>query len=288
MNNENYLRKIWVDYKAGIALGSLAFAMISVMIYGFSKIPYCQESSYSYDYCIEQNISFGGMVGIGIIFFVIAFIAIYLFLIFKNFDKVKSSITNMSEENERRLKFEEKFNEKRQIKELETIKKQEEEQQEKDSSYDTWVKKINDFEKKIKSKEYITITLNDYDYSLLYIWFEDNNYNLFLSNTQKNIYEKEIFGDKNLISLKVDKLELREQQNYSSYDRNPKKSATIKGAVLAGTTGALVGASSTDKTKETVTYETNKDYYLECKTFKSTISKKDYMFLKDYIEYNKE
>ena len=50
----------------------------------------------------------------------------------------------------------------------------------------------------------------------------------------------------------------------------------------------MIGASSTEKTKEIVTYDTNKSYYLECDTFSSEISKKDYNFLKDYIDYNKE
>ena len=38
----------------------------------------------------------------------------------------------------------------------------------------------------------------------------------------------------------------------------------------------MIGASSTEKTKEIVTYDTNKSYYLECDTFSSEISKKDY------------
>ena len=290
MNNENYLRKIWDDYKKGISLGSLSIALVSVLIYGFSKIPYCQQSSHSYEYCIENeaNLTFGGMIGKGILFFIIAFIVIYLFFIIKNFDKVKNQLKGMSEENERRQKFEQKFNEKRQAQELEKRIEEEKEEINTNNAYDEWVKNVKKQEKELKGKDYISITLNDYNYSMLYIWYENKKYNLFLNSTDKKVYDKAIFKDKDLVLLKIDKLKVEEHQNYNSYERNPKKSAAIKGAIIAGTTGAMIGASSTDKTKEIVSYETNKSYYLECDTFKSEISKKDYNFLKDYIDYNKE
>lgn len=290
MNNENYLRKIWNDYKKGISLGSLSIALVSVLIYGFSKIPYCQQSSHSYEYCIENeaNLTFGGMIGKGILFFIIAFIVIYLFFIIKNFDKVKNQLKGMSEENERRQKFEQKFNEKRQAQELEKRIEEEKEEINTNNAYDEWVKNVKKQEKELKGKDYISITLNDYNYSMLYIWYENKKYNLFLNSTDKKVYDKAIFKDKDLVLLKIDKLKVEEHQHYNSYERNPKKSAAIKGAIIAGTTGAMIGASSTDKTKETVSYETNKSYYLECDAFKSEISKKDYNFLKDYIDYNKE
>lgn len=290
MNNENYLRKIWDDYKKGISLGSLSIALVSVLIYGFSKIPYCQQSSHSYEYCIENeaNLTFGGMIGKGILFFIIAFIVIYLFFIIKNFDKVKNQLKGMSEENERRQKFEQKFNEKRQAQELEKRIEEEKKEINTNNAYDEWVKNVKKQEKELKGKDYISITLNDYNYSMLYIWYENKKYNLFLNSTDKKVYDKAIFKDKDIVLLKIDKLKVEEHQNYNSYERNPKKSAAIKGAIIAGTTGAMIGASSTDKTKETVSYETNKSYYLECDTFKSEISKKDYNFLKDYIDYNNE
>ena len=290
MNNENYLRKIWEDYKFGISIGSLSIALVSVLIYCFSKIPYCQQSSHSYEYCIENeaNLTFGGIVGKGIIFFIIAFIVIYLFFIIKNYDKVKNQLKGMSEENERRQKFEQKFQEKKRAEELEKRIEEEKEEENINSAYDEWVKNVKKQEKEMKDKDYISITLNKYEYSMLYIWYEEKKYNLFLNSTDKKVYDKAIFKDKDIVVFKVDKLKVKEVQNTNSYERNPKKSAAIKGAIIAGTTGAIIGASSTEKTKEIVTYDTNKSYYLECDTFSSEISKKDYNFLKDYIDYNKE
>lgn len=290
MNNENYLRKIWNDYIGFIAIGSLAISLVSVLIYAFSKIPYCQRSSHSYKYCIEYeaNLTFGGLIGKGILFFIIAFIIIYVFLVIKNFDKIKKQLKEMSEENERRQKFEQKFNEKRLVQELVKVMEEEQEKNYYNDAYDEWVKNIKKQEKQLRNKDYISITLNDYEYSILYIWYENKKYNLFLNSTDKKVYDKAIFKDKNLVLLKIDNLKVKEVQNYNSYERNPKKSAAIKGAIIAGTAGTIIGMSSTDKTKETITYETNKSYYLECDVFKSEISKKDYNFLKNYIDFNKE
>ena len=290
MNNENYLRKIWDDYKFGISLGSAGVAGVAMFIKVFSLISYCQNSSHSYDYCIhyEKPFEVGDILMFFIVSFIIAFILIYLFFIIKNFDKVKNQLKGISEENERRQKFEQKFQEKRQAQELEKRIEEEQEENNSNSAYDEWVKKVKKQEKEMKDKDYISITLNYYEYSMLYIWYEDKKYNLFLNSTDRKVYDKAIFKDKDIVLLQVDKLKIKEVQNYNSYEGNPKKSAAMKGAIIAGTAGAVIGANSTDKTKETVSYETNKSYYLECDTFKSEISKKDYNFLKDYINYNKE
>lgn len=289
MKENNYIRKLFTEDILWISLTSLGLSFVSMLIYGFFKIPYCQnKSSFSYDYCIkeEANLTFGNLAWVTILFFIVWLVVIYLFLIIKNQKKIKTNISNMSKENERRLKFEEKFKEeerqerrKKELEEKEITTKQNKE-------YDIWVTNVEIINEQIETKDYITIAMDSYDYLLLHIWFENGNYNLFVNSTDKSVYEKAILGDKSKYLLETPKLELKVIQNSNSYERNPKKTATIKGAILAGSAGAIVGASSTNETKETVTVDTNKCYYLKCDKFESQISKKDYEFLKKYINYN--
>ncbi len=292
MNNENYLRKIWddINYRIGILIGSLAISFISLIITVFYNISYCQNSEHKYNYCVENeiNFTFGTAVGKMILWFIIGFVLIYLFLIIKNFNKIKNQIKGIAEENERRQEFEQKFQEKKQAQELEKRIEEEQEENLSNNAYNEWVKKVKRQEKEMKDKNYISITLNNYDYTMLYIWYENKKYNLFLNNTDRKVYDKGIFKDKDIVLLKVDKLKIREVQNHNYYEKNPQKNAAIKGAIIAGTTGAIIGASSTNNTKETVSYETNKSYYLECDNLQFEINKKDYDFLKEYIDYNKE
>ena len=114
MKENNYIRKLFTEDILWISLTSLGLSFVSMLIYGFSKIPYCQnKSSFSYDYCIkeEANLTFGNLAWVTILFFIVWLVLIYLFLIIKNQKKIKTNISNMSKENERRLKFEEKFKE---------------------------------------------------------------------------------------------------------------------------------------------------------------------------------
>lgn len=164
------------------------------------------------------------------------------------------------------------------------------EENKEEDEFRKWVDSVEKNKNCYKNKEYITFTAkydseSRYNYTKFFFWYEDNKFFLYCPSTEKVTYDKGIFKNGGIIS--ANNVILNKNKGIKTYTKNPKQEAAINGAFWGGVTGAIIGASSTDKTLEYVSYET-REYICSIKIgeFKEYITEKDYEIIEKIVRFN--
>jgi len=277
LNNQDKKKKILEEYRYKWSLILFIISFLS----SFISIPFIyKKCPHSAEFLCGDEYGFGVFLKKYILVIIIIYIILTIIYFLIHIKQLFEAYNEDIEELERRKIIEEKYvkkqNESKIIKEEKT-----------NNEFENWVDSVKKNINCYKDKEYITFSIDNekYDYTKFYFWYENDMYYLYCPLTTKKVYEDKIFANGGLICEKS--ITLNKFMGKNSYTSNPKKSATIKGALIGGVAGAMIGASSTDETKKEVFYDTGMIYTLTFGDLKAYINKKDYEMISTIVDYNK-
>lgn len=140
--------------------------------------------------------------------------------------------------------------------------------------YENWVKNVK-ANTSYKGKDFFNID------NLGLLWYENNNYYLYLVNTSKKMYEMcSEYKDGLIISNKID---IKENTQYETIHHNNKLKGALVGAAIAGTAGAVVGQNVENTTE---TKEQDRKYYFIIDDKKFEIEMGDFQIIRQFDKEN--